>query len=416
MAHNKRIVVTGMGAITPLGIGVDAFWEGLVAGRSGISKVTHFEVDALPCQIGAEVDGFEAGDFMDVKDAKRYDRCTQFAVASARAAWNQAGLEGVGLDPDRVGCIVGSGIGGIASLEEQAFRMFDKGPRRVSPFLIPQFIANMPSGVVAIELNAQGPNMGIVSACATATHALGDALRILRAGEADVMIAGGTEASVTPLCFAGFANMKAMSTRFNDRPEEGSRPFDALRDGFVMGEGAGVLILETLEHATARGATILAELLGHGATCDANHITSPSPDGDGLARSLSRALADSGIEASEVDYVNAHGTSTPLNDKTETVAMKTVFGAHAAKVHISSTKSMTGHLLGATGGIEAIACIEALRTGIVPPTINYVNPDPDCDLNYTPNTAVKADLQVAASNNLGFGGQNASVVFRRWDA
>jgi|TARA_B110000438_G_scaffold101663_1_gene100543 3-oxoacyl-[acyl-carrier-protein] synthase II len=405
-----------MGAITPLGIGVDTYWEGLIAGRSGISIVTHFDVEGLPCQIGAQVDGFEAGDYMDLKDAKRYDRCTQFAVAASRAAWAQAGLEGNGIDPDRVGCIVGSGIGGIASLEEQARKMYDKGPRRISPFLIPQFIANMPSGVVAIELDAKGPNMGIISACATATHALGDSIRILRAGEADVMIAGGTEASITPLTFAGFTNMKAMTTGFNDRPEAGSRPFDALRNGFVMGEGAGVLILETLEHATARGATILAELAGHGATCDANHITSPTPDGDGLARSLRRALNDSGVAPSDVDYVNAHGTSTPLNDKTETVAMKNVFGDHASKLHISSTKSMTGHLLGATGGIEAIACMKALETGIVPPTINYENPDPDCDLNYTPNVAAKGDIKVAASNNLGFGGQNASVVFRRWEA
>lgn len=403
-----------MGAITPLGIGVDAYWEGLVAGRSGISKVTHFDTEGLPCQIGAQVDGFEAGDYMEVRDAKRYDRCTQFAVAAAKTAWAQAGLEGAGVDPDRIGCIVGSGIGGIASLEEQARRYFEKGHRRVSPFLIPQFIANMPSGIVAIELCLRGPNYGVISACATATHAFGDALRILRAGEVDVMVAGGTEASMTPLTYAGFANMKAMTTTNNDLPEAASRPFDAKRDGFVMGEGAGVLVLETLEHAQTRGATILAECIGHGASCDAFHLTSPTEDGAGLASSLTRAIKDAGIASKDIDYINAHGTSTPLNDKTETVAMKNVLGDHASKVHISSTKSMTGHLLGATGGIEAIACIKALETGIVPPTINYENPDPDCDLNYTPNVAGKGDFKVAASNNLGFGGQNASVIFRRW--
>jgi 3-oxoacyl-[acyl-carrier-protein] synthase II len=412
---HQRIVVTGMGAISPLGSDLVSFWEAIASGTSGIGRVTHFDVSDLPCQIGAEVNDFDPSAWMDSKDAKRNDRYTQFAVAAARLAHAQAGLEGA-VDPDRFGCVIGTGIGGLDTIEKQTFRLFESGPRRVSPFMIPMLIGNMASGVVAIEFQAKGPNYGVVSACATASHALGDAVRMLRAGEADVMLAGGAEASLTRLGFTGFCNMKAMATRFNDTPETASRPFDAERDGFVMGEGAGILVLETLEHATARGATILAEVLGHGATCDAFHITSPDPGGDGLARCLRRALLDAGLAPEDLDYINAHGTSTPYNDKTETAAIKTVLGEHAHRVLISSTKSMTGHLLGAAGGIEAIATIEALRHGIVPPTINYSVPDPDCDLNYVPNRAVEAPIRVAASNNLGFGGQNAVVIFRRWDA
>lgn len=412
---NPRIVVTGMGAVTPLGLGVLPFWEAIRAGKSGIDRIAGFDVSDLPCQIGAEVKDFDPSDWMDSKDAKRNDRYTQFAVAASRMAWEQAALTPGSYDPDEFGCIIGTGIGGLDTIEKQTFRLWESGPRRVSPFMIPMLIGNMASGVVAIELGAKGPNYGVISACATASHAIGDAVRMLRAGEASIMLAGGSEASATRLGFAGFCNMKAMATRFNEDPSVASRPFDADRDGFIMGEGAGVLVLETLEHAQARGATILAEILGHGATCDAYHITSPEPTGDGLARCLRRAIKDSGIEPEAIDYINAHGTSTPYNDRTETIAIKSVLGEHAHRVKISSTKSMTGHLLGAAGGIEAIATIMALRDGIIPPTINYATPDPDCDLDYVPNTALEAPLTIAASNNLGFGGQNAVVIFRRWE-
>lgn len=404
-----------MGAISPLGLNVESLWDGLVTGRSGIDRIGSFDTADLSCQVGGEVTGFDPSHWMDSKDAKRNDRYTQFAVAAARMAWNQAGLDKAHIDLEQVGCIVGSGIGGLDTIATQSRRLCEDGPRRVSPFMIPMHIGNMASGVIAIELGAKGPNYGVVSACATASHSIADSVRILRAGEADVMIAGGSEASVNLLGFAGFCNMKAMSTRYNDDPKAASRPFDADRDGFVMGEGAGVVILETLEHAEARGATILAEVIGHGATCDAYHITSPAPGGDGLARCLRRALKDAGCEPEDIDYINAHGTSTPYNDKNETAAIKTVLGDHAKKVLISSTKSMTGHLLGAAGGIEAIAVIEALRHGIVPPTINYTTADPDCDLNYVPNVAVKSPIRIAASSNLGFGGQNAVVLFRRWE-
>ncbi len=404
-----------MGAITPLGLDVETFWDSLVAGRTGIGRVESFDVSELPCKIGAEIRDFDPDVWMDPKDARRNDRYTQYAVAASKMAWAQAAVDRERLDPDRFGCIMGTGIGGLDTIEAQTGRLWKNGPRRVSPFMIPMLIGNMASGVVAIELKAKGPNYGVISACATASHALGDAVRMLRAGEADIMVAGGSEASVTRLGFAGFCNMKAMATKFNDEPHRASRPFDADRDGFVMGDGAGVLILETLEHAVERGATILAELIGHGATCDAYHITSPDPGGDGLARCLRRGLKDAGLEPEAVDYINAHGTSTPYNDKTETAAIKTVFGAHARHLKISSTKSMTGHLLGAAGGIEAVATIQALRHGIVPPTINYDHPDPECDLEYVPNKAVEAPIEVAVSNNLGFGGQNACVIFRRWD-
>ncbi|MFW6354122.1 MAG: beta-ketoacyl-ACP synthase II [Verrucomicrobiota bacterium] len=414
-ASSQRVVVTGMGAITPLGNTVEAFWSGLIEGRSGLSRIQSFDVSDLPCQVGGEVRDFDPSDWMDAKETKRNDRYTHFAVAAAKMAWAEAALSSGSYDPDRFGCIIGTGIGGLDTIEKQTFRLWEGGPRRVSPFMIPMLIGNMASGVVAIELGAKGPNYGVVSACATASHALGDAVRMLRAGEADVMLAGGAEASATRLGFAGFCNMKAMATRFNDTPETASRPFDAERDGFVMGEGAGILLLETLEHAEARGATILAELVGHGATCDAHHITSPAPGGEGLARCLQRALKDAGLAPEAIDYINAHGTSTPYNDKNESIAIKTVFGEHAHALKVSSTKSMTGHLLGAAGGIEAIATILALREGIVPPTINYTAPDPDCDLDYVPNQAQRQELRYALSSNLGFGGQNGVVVFRRWE-
>lgn len=405
-----------MGAITPLGSEVETFWENLLAGKSGIRKVEAFDTEAYPCKVGGEVADFNPGDYMDPKDAKRNDRYTQFAVAAARKALEDARLKADDLDdPVRFGCIIGSGIGGLDTIEKQTFRLWESGPRRVSPFMIPMLIGNMASGVVAIEFGAMGPNYGVVSACATASHGIGDCLRILRAGEADVMLTGGCEASITRIGYAGFCNMKAMGTGFNDEPERSSRPFDARRDGFIMGEGAGVLVLETLEHAKARGATILAEVIGHAATCDAYHITSPDPDGRGLQACIRNCLKDAGIETTDVDYINAHGTSTPYNDKTESVAIKAVFGEHAYALKVGSTKSMTGHLLGAAGGIEAIACIQSLRTGMIAPTINYENPDPDCDLNYVPNKAVQAPVNIALSNNLGFGGHNATIAFKAYE-
>lgn len=411
--EKKRIVVTGMGAITPLGNDVDSFWEGLLAGRSGIRKLEAFDTEAYPCKVGGEVPDFNPDDWMDPKDAKRNDRYTQFAVGAARMAMKDSGLDAAKLDdPVRFGCIIGSGIGGLDTIEKQTFRLWESGPRRVSPFMIPMLISNMASGVVAIEFGAMGPNYGIVSACATASHAIGDCLRILRAGEADVMLAGGSEASITRVGYAGFCNMKAMGTSFNDEPTRASRPFDSQRDGFIMGEGAGVLVVETLEHARARGANILCEIIGHAATCDAYHITSPDPDGRGLQACIRNALKDAGITGKDVDYINAHGTSTPYNDKTESAAIKAVFAEDAYRLKVSSTKSMTGHLLGAAGGIEAIACIQSIRTGRIAPTINYENPDPDCDLNYVPNKAVDAPVKVALSNNLGFGGHNATLVFK----
>lgn len=414
--EKKRIVVTGMGALTPLGNDVATFWEGLVAGKSGIGPVTAFDTEQYPCKVGGEVKDFDPGQYMDPKDAKRNDRYTQLAVAATRMAMQDASLDVKDLaDPVRFGCIIGSGIGGLDTIEKQTFKLWESGPRRVSPFMIPMLISNMASGVVAIEVGAMGPNYGIVSACATASHAIGDCLRILRAGEADVMLAGGSEASITRVGYAGFCNMKAMGTSYNDEPTRASRPFDSRRDGFIMGEGAGVLVLETLEHARARGARILCEVAGHAATCDAYHITSPDPEGKGLQACIRNAMADSGIALEEVNYINAHGTSTPYNDKTETAAIKAVFGENAYKIKVSSTKSMTGHLLGAAGGIEAIACIQTIMTGRIAPTINYENPDPDCDLNYVPNKGIEMPVKVALSNNLGFGGHNATIVFKAFE-
>lgn len=416
-SDETRVVVTGMGAITPLGHDVESFWQGLLAGRSGIDTVTAFDPTDYPCKIGGEVKDFDPSDWMDSKDAKRNDRYTQLAVAAARMAMRDAGYpDGTGPDPERFGCIIGTGIGGLETIEKQTFRLWESGPRRVSPFMIPMLIGNMASGVVAIELKAMGPNYGVVSACATASHAFGDCMRILRAGEADIMIAGGAEASITRMGYAGFSNMKAMATRYNDRPQVASRPFDLDRDGFVMGEGAGVLVLETLAHAKARGARIFCELVGHAATCDAYHITSPDPDGRGLSLCFRNALKDAGLRPEAIDYINAHGTSTPYNDKTETKSIKQVFGDHAYDIKISSTKSMTGHLLGAAGGIEAIACIRTILDGWVPPTMNYETSDPECDLNYVPNAKVQAKVDVALSDNLGFGGHNAVVIFQRYTA
>lgn len=408
---SKRVVITGMGVVTSLGSDVETFFGNLLAGKSGIDRVSSFDATELSCKIGAEVRDFVATDYMDPKEVRRNDRYVHLGLAASKLAVKDSGLDVEAVDSERFGVLIASGIGGMDTIEKQSRVLFEKGPRKVSPFMIPSLIANMASGVVAIEFGACGPNYAIVSACASSTHAIGEALRILRSGEADVMLAGGSEAAITALGFAGFCAMKAMSTR-NDEPQRASRPFEKNRDGFIMGEGAGVLVIETLEHAQARGAKIYAELAGYAASCDAFHITQPDAEGKGLAVAVRKALKSAQVEVSEVDYVNAHGTSTPYNDRFETVALKKVFEDRAQDVLISSTKSMTGHLLGAAGAIEAVACVKSLQTGEIPPTINYDEPDPECDLNYVPNTKVSRDIKVAISNNSGFGGHNATLVFR----
>lgn len=412
----STIVVTGVGIVSSLGMGIDPYWNNLIAGNSGITKVTRFDASDYPSQIGSEVLDFDPTVWMDPREAKRNDRYTQFAVAATKLALTDAALNLDHVDRDRTGVVIGSGIGGMETIESQSFTLFEKGHRKVSPFMIPSLIANIATGVVAIEIGARGPNFAVVSACSTSTHAIGESLRMLRYGDADIMIAGGSEAAITRLGYAGFCAMKAMSTQFNDRPSEASRPFDTLRDGFVMGEGAGVLILETLEHALKRKAPIYCELAGYGATCDGYHITSPDPEGNALANCFTRALKDARLDTTSVHYLNAHGTSTGYNDKFETIAIKKAFGAHAHALKISSTKSMTGHLLGAAGAIEAAACVKAIQTQEIPPTINLHNPDPECDLDYTPHTSVKLPVQVAISNNSGFGGHNAALVFKAYSS
>jgi len=408
---SRRVVVTGLGAVASLGHEVESFWASLIAGRCGIGRVSLFDPSEFASQIGAEVRDWDAAKHMDPKEARRNDRYTHFGFVAARQAFADSGLDMVREDGDRVGVMIGSGIGGMYTFESQLKVLAERGPRKVSPFTIPSLIGNMCAGLVAIELGARGPNFGLVSACATGTHAIGEAAHAIRRGDADVMIAGGSEAAITPFAYASFCAMKAMSTN-NQAPERASRPFDRNRDGFVMGEGSGVLVLESLEHARARGARIYCELAGYAATCDAFHITQPDPEGKGLSMAMKRALASAAIPPEGIDYINAHGTSTPYNDRFETLAIKKVFGEHARKVAISSTKSMTGHLLGAAGGIESVISIKALQTQMIPPTINLQDPDPDCDLDYVPNVARPARLRAVLSNNLGFGGQNAAVVFR----
>lgn len=412
VSPHKRVVVTGLGAISALGHNVDEFWANLLAGKCGIDRVTLFDAKDHTCQIGAEVRNWDVNQHMDPKEARRNDRYTHFGFCAARQAVADAKLDMTKEDADRVGVLIGSGIGGMWTIETQHKNLIEKGPRKVSPFMIPALISNMVGGLVAIDLGARGPNFGVVSACATATHAIGESLRMIRGGEADVMVCGGAEAAITPLAYAGFCSMKAMSTN-NDNPQKSSRPFDANRDGFVMAEGAGILVLESLEHALARGARIYCELSGYAATCDAYHITSPDPDGKGLSLAMSRALNDARVRPDEIDYINAHGTSTPYNDKFETLAIKKVFGEHARKVAISSTKSMTGHLLGAAGGIEAVVSVKTIQTGEIAPTINLETPDPECDLDYVPNVKRSANVRTVLSDNLGFGGQNAALVFRK---
>jgi 3-oxoacyl-[acyl-carrier-protein] synthase II len=410
-SHSRRVVVTGLGVVTAVGHNVEAFWAGLLAGQSGVRRVTLFDPSNFACQIGAEVRDWDASLLMDPKEARRNDRYTHFGFVAAKQAFADAGIDMAREDPDRVGVIIGSGIGGMYTYESQLKVLAERGPRKVSPFTIPSLIGNMCSGLFAIEIGARGPNFGLVSACATGTHALGEAAHAIRRGDADVIIAGGSEAAITPFAYASFCAMKAMSTR-NDEPQRASRPFDSQRDGFVMGEGSGILVLESLEHAQARGARIYCELAGYAATCDAFHITQPDPEGKGLSMAMKRALASAGATPEDVDYINAHGTSTPYNDKFETLAIKKVFGDHARRIPVSSTKSMTGHLLGAAGGIESVVCVKSIQTQSLAPTINLEEPDPECDLDYIPNEARRARVRTVLSNNLGFGGQNAAVVFR----
>jgi len=409
----KRVVITGLGVVSPVGTGLEKFWSSLTGGVSGIKRLTRFEPDSFSTKIAGEVSDFEPGRYFDRKESRRMDRFTQFAVAATGMALEDASLDLSRENRNRIGVILGSGIGGIETLEDQARVLAEKGPGRVSPFFVPMMIANMGAAQIAINYNLRGPNITSVSACASSANAIGDAFKVLQRGQADMMVTGGAEAPITPLAMAGFCSMKAMSTR-NDEPEKACRPFDAKRDGFVVGEGAAILIMETLEHALARGARVYAEIAGYGCSCDAYHITAPDPEGCGAAISMSEAIIDAGMEPADVNYINAHATSTPLGDKAEIIAIKKVFGLHAGKLVVSSTKSMTGHLLGAAGGLEAAVCVLAIHRGIVPPTINYEEPDPECSLDFVPNVSRKADINVALSNSFGFGGHNATLVFKKF--
>ena len=411
---SRRVVVTGLGMVSPLGTGKEENWEAVCSGRSGIGHITRFDASAFSSQIAGEVKNYRSEDFMDKQQIRRFDVFIHYAVASARMALEDSGLEINGSNGHRVGCITGSGLGGLEMLEHYHEVLLEKGPRRVSPFFIPGMIANMAPGQVAIETGAKGPNTSIATACAASTHAIGESFRIIREGIADAMITGGSEAVVTPLALAGFCSMRALSTR-NDEPEKASRPFDLNRDGFVMGEGAGLLILEELDHAVRRGTDIYAEIVGYGLSADAYHVSAPDPEGEGAVNCMKAALVYAGLEPGDIDYVNAHGTSTKLNDSSENKAIKTVFGKHAYRLAISSTKSMTGHLLGAAGGVEAIFTTLAIKHGIIPPTVNYETPDPDCDLDYVPNAAREMDVKAAMSNSFGFGGTNACLVFKAFE-
>ena len=406
-----RVFVTGAGVLSPVGNNVEACWQALIEGKSGAGPITRFDASDYETRFACEVKDFSFEGVLDRKEAKRMDRFVQFAVVATHEALRSAGLADQRPDPERIGVIIGSGIGGMETFEEQHTALLQKGHRRVSPFFIPMMISDMAAGQVSITYGLKGPNYGTVSACASGAHAIGDAFRLLRAGDADVMICGGAESTITPMAVAGFGNMRALSTR-NDDPQRASRPFDVGRDGFVIGEGAGILVLETEAHAKARGATPIAELVGYGASGDAYHITSPCVDGDGAARAMKRALADAAMPVDEIGYINAHGTSTPAGDPIEVTAVKAVFGDHAHKLWMGSTKSMTGHLLGAAGGLEAVICALTLQRGIVPPTINLEAPDPQCDLDLVPNTARNAKLKAVMSNSFGFGGHNVSLLMR----
>ncbi|EAR19393.1 beta-ketoacyl-ACP synthase II [Synechococcus sp. W2B2] len=407
----QRVVVTGLGAVTPIGNSVADYWDGLTSSRNGVAGITLFDASRHACRFAAEVEAFDPSGFIEPKEAKRWDRFCKFGVVAAKQALIHAGLDITPENADRIGIIIGSGVGGLLMMETQAHVLEGKGPSRVSPFTVPMMIPNMATGLAAIAVGAKGPSSAVSTACAAGSNAIGDAFRLLQLGKADAMLCGGAESAITPLGVAGFASAKALSFR-NDDPATASRPFDRDRDGFVIGEGAGLLVLETLGHAEARGATILAEIVGYGTTCDAHHITSPTPGGVGGAAAMRLALEDGGIDPCVVDYVNAHGTSTPANDSNETAAIKSALGDRALKIPVSSTKSMTGHLLGGSGGIEAVACVLALQHNVVPPTINYANPDPDCDLDVVPNTARDHKLETVLSNSFGFGGHNVCLAFR----
>jgi 3-oxoacyl-[acyl-carrier-protein] synthase II len=411
----RRVVITGMGLLSAVGLDVESSWAALLEGRSGAGPITLFDPADYPVRFACEVKGFEPTEYVDRKEVKRTDRFSQFAIASSVQAMRQAGLdESRGdVDPERIGVVIGSGIGGMATFEEQTEKLLSRGPGRVSPFFVPMFIADIAAGLVSIRYGAKGPNYCTMSACASGAHAILASVQAIRNGEADVMITGGTEAAVARMAVAGFANMTALSTR-NDSPETASRPFDATRDGFVIGEGAGMMVLEELEHARARGATILAEVAGYGQSADAYHITAPAEGGEGAVRAMRLALRDAGAAPEEVDYVNAHGTSTPANDKNETAAIKTLLGERAYEIVVGSTKSMTGHTLGAAGGIEGVISALVCRDGVIPPTINYENPDPDCDLNYAAGGKVERQVGLALSNSFGFGGHNVCLAIRRW--
>jgi 3-oxoacyl-[acyl-carrier-protein] synthase II len=409
----RRVVVTGMGMISPLGIGNEPNWEALVAGRSGVGPITKFDTTQYTTKIAGEVRGFNPEKWVEKKEVKKFDTFIHYAIAASDMAVADAKLDCKQTDSDRFGVIIGSGIGGLPLIEEMHQKLIERGPSRISPFFIPGLIVNMASGILSIRHSCKGPSSAPATACATGAHAIGDAYKVIQRDEADVMFAGGSEAVVTPLAIGGFAAMRALSTR-NDEPERASRPWDAQRDGFVMGEGSGLLILESLEHAKARGARIYCELTGYGMSSDAYHITAPSEDADGMIRVMKRALKDANLQPSDIGYINAHGTSTPVGDKIETMAIKNVFGDAAKKVAVSSTKSMTGHLLGAAGGFEAAVVVKVLETGIIPPTINYENPDPECDLDYVPNKARETNAQHVMSNSFGFGGTNGTLIFSKY--
>lgn len=411
----RRVAVTGMGIISPVGNTIDSAWDAICNGRSGIDTISSFDAGHMKTRIAGEVKGFEVGDYLEPREAKRMDTFVHYGFAAAVDALTDAGLleEGSRHDPERIGCALGSGIGGLQTIEDTTAAYLEHGPRRVSPFFIPGSIINMIGGFLSIKYNLQGPNIAIVSACSTATHNMGSAMRMIQYGEADVMVAGGAEFATTPTSISGFISARAMSTR-NEEPTRASRPWDEARDGFVLSNGAGVVVLEELEHAKARGANIYAELIGFGMSGDAFHMTAPPEDGSGAARCMREAIKDAGINPQDVDYINAHGTSTPLGDVAETIATKTIFGDHARKLAISSTKSMTGHLLGAAGGVEAIFSLLSIRDGIIPPTINLDKPGAGCDLDYVPNTARDSRVSIAVSNSFGFGGTNGSLVFRNF--
>jgi 3-oxoacyl-[acyl-carrier-protein] synthase II len=411
--RERRVVVTGLGAVTPVGNDHKAFWASLIEGRSGIGPITRFDASGFDVRFAGEVKGFDPTPHLDAKEIRKTDRFVQFGIVAAKMAVADAHLDLSAVDPYRFGVYVGSGIGGMETFEKQFAILREKGPDRISPHFIPMMIVNMASGQISIELGAKGPNFSQVSACASGAHAVGEAFKAIQRGDCDVMIAGGSEASITPMAIAGFSSMRALSAR-NDAPERASRPFDADRDGFVMGEGAGLVLLETLEHAEKRGAPIYCEMAGYGTTADAYHVTAPAPQGEGAARAMEMALQDAAMAPEEIDYINAHGTSTPMNDKFETLAIKTVFNSHAKTLAVSSTKSMTGHLLGAAGGVEIIACALAIKESTVPPTVNYETPDPECDLDYVPNRARRQEVRAAISNSLGFGGHNVALLVRKF--